>query len=241
MNGDVVDGPLAGRRVVTTREHRGDLEDRLTALGAEVLHMPSIETIDIASPSAPEPPAMLVVTSPNGARRARPWLSPTTRLVAVGDATATLLAGLAGRPVEITPADQTASGLAAVLPAAPDSDDRRMVVLRGDLAGHVVSDSARRLGWQVEEITVYETRLRPPTPEQIDAARHADAVLLASGSAAQAWSAAVAADPGPWRAVVIGPPTASVARAVGFTVIAVADPHSVPGLVAATVAAVGSA
>lgn len=236
----MVAGPLAGRCLVTTREHPGELEDRLIALGAEVLHLPSIETIDIAPPPATEPPAMLVVTSPNGARRARPWLSPTTRLVAVGDATATLLAGLAGRPVEITPVDQTASGLAAVLPVAPDSDDRRMVVLRGDLAGHVVSDTARRLGWQVDEVTVYETRLRPPTRDQIDAARHADAVLLASGSAAQAWAAAVAAGPGPWRAVVIGPPTASVARAVGFTVVAVADPHSVPGLVAATVTAFGA-
>ena len=115
-----------------------------------------------------------------------------------------------------------------------------MVILRGDLAGHVVSDTARRLGWQVEEVTVYETRLRPPTPDQIDAVRHADAVLLASGSAAQAWATAVATGPGPWRAVAIGPPTATAARAVGFTVVAVADPHSVPGLVAATVAAFGS-
>ncbi len=233
-------GPLAGRLLVTTREHRGELEDRLAGLGAEVLHLPSIETVDIAPPSPPEPPTMLVVTSPNGARRALPWLAPTTRLVAVGDATATLLAGLAGRPVEITPADQTATGLAAVLPEPPASGGGRMVILRGDLAGHVVSDTARRLGWQVEEVTVYETRLRPPTPDQIDAVRHADAVLLASGSAAQAWATAVATGPGPWRAVAIGPPTATAARAVGFTVVAVADPHSVPGLVAATVAAFGS-
>jgi uroporphyrinogen-III synthase len=232
-------GPLAGRRLVTTREHRGELEARLVDLGAEVVHIPSIETVDIDVPAVVEPPDMLIVTSPNGARRAAPWIAPGTRLAAVGDATARMLGGLAGRPVDIVPDEQTATGLAAVLPAPPPGGPRRLVVLRGDLAGSTVTDAARSRGWDTADVTVYSTRLRPPTDVEVAAAAEADAVLIASGSAARAWSDAIAARPAVWRAIVIGPPSAAVAREVGFDVIAVADPHSVPGLVAATVAAVG--
>lgn len=233
-------GPLAGRRVVTTREHRGALEVRLVELGAEVVHIPSIETVDLDVPATVDPPAMVVVTSPNGARRALPWISPHTRLAAVGEATARLLGGLAGRPVDVVPDEQTASGLAAVLPAAPTDGARRLVVVRGDLAGSTVTEAARHLGWDAEEVTVYETRLRPPSADEVERAEGADAVLIASGSAARAWSAAIGSAAGVWRAVVIGPPSAAVAREIGFEVIAVADPHSVAGLVAATVAAVGN-
>jgi len=240
MGDDPRPGALAGRLLVTTREHPGELEVRLIGLGAEVVHVPSIETIDIDVPAEVEPPDMLVVTSPNGARRASPWIGGSTRLAAVGEATGRLLSGLAGRPVDVVPDQQTAAGLARVLPPAPTDGGHRLVVLRGDLAGPTVTDAARHLGWDTEEVTVYATRLRPPGADEIAVAARADALLFASGSAALAWTGSIGNGPGTWRAVAIGPPSAAAARSVGFTVIAVADPHSVAGLVAATVAAVGA-
>jgi uroporphyrinogen-III synthase len=238
MGDDPRPGPLSGRRFVTTREHAGDLESRLVVLGADVVHVPAIETVDIVVDDPPGPPDMLVVTSPNGARRAAPWIGPATRLAAVGEATARLLSGLAGRPMAVVPDDQTAAGLAAVLPSAPRDGGRRLVVLRGDLAGPTVSAAARRLGWDTEEVTVYGTRLRRPDADGIAAAAGADAVLFASGSAARAWSG-VSGVVGR-RAVVIGPPSATAAREVGFDVVAIASVHSVPGLVTAVVDAFGA-
>ncbi|MGA1723367.1 MAG: uroporphyrinogen-III synthase, partial [Ilumatobacteraceae bacterium] len=69
------------------------------------------------------------------------------------------------------------------------------------------------------------------------AAAGADAVLLASGSAATAWADAGPIDAG--AIVAIGPTTAEAARTAGLEVTAVAEDHSIDGLVDAVVALLG--
>ena len=59
-----------------------------------------------------------------------------------------------------------------------------------------------------------------------------DALVLASGSAATSWVAALGTEAPP-IVVVIGPTTAKVARELGLKVTAVATDHSLTGLVEA--------
>ena len=234
------DAPLAGRRVVTTRAAPGVLDDRLASLGATVQHLGLIATVDVASNTEVTNAAWVVVTSPNGARRAGPWVQAnTTKLAAVGEATARVLAEVAGRAVNLVPGRASAAELCAVLPA-PESTGERLVVVRGELADDVVVEAARSLGWHVDDVVVYATTLLAPEAGEVAIAATADAVLLASGSAAQAWARAVArvgATSPP--VIVMGPPTRDVALSLGLEVLGVADPPGVDGLIVATLQAFG--
>jgi uroporphyrinogen-III synthase len=235
-----IDSPLSGRRVVTTRENRGRIEYELAALGAEVLHLPLIEVVDVEAMVPDTEIEWVVVTSPNGARRAGPFVNnPTVRLAAVGDATADVLESVAGRPVDLVPERATADDLARVLPA-PAPTSGAMVVLRGDLASDTVAVAARQTGWTVIDIIVYRTVALRPGRDVVVNAADADVVLLTSGSAARSWSSAitdagVASPP----VVVIGVPTSDVAQSVGLPVVATADPPGIDGLIAATIDALG--
>jgi uroporphyrinogen-III synthase len=240
--GAMPDAPLAGRRVVTTREAPGTLDDRLASLGATVQHLAMIATVDVVSNIDVTNAAWVVVTSPNGARRAGPWVqSNATKLAAVGDATAGVLAGIAGRSVDLVPERASAADLCAVLPA-PASTDERLVVVRGELADDVVVEAARSIGWQVDDVVVYATTLLEPATDEVATAATADVVLLASGSAAQAWANAVArAGVSSPPVIAMGPPTRDIALSLGLEVRGVAKPPGVDGLIDATLQAFGRA
>ena len=229
--------PLSGRTVVTTREHDGVLNARLRELGAEVIHMPLIATADVPVGAVPDHADWLVVTSANGARRAGPFLtSDQTRTAAVGEATAAALLAATGRPADLIPERSTAQDLVAVLPSAPERGGR-MIVLRGDRARDDVVDGARAAGWEVIDVVVYQTVAVEPDRTEVLRASSADAVLLASGSAAESWATALTAvgveSP---TVIAIGEPTATAATRVGLRVDAVADPPGVGGLIEATIA-----
>ena len=86
----------------------------------------------------------------------------------------------------------------------------------------------------MESVIAYRTVARRPSPDEVTMLTSADAVLLASGSAAAAWAEAigdVAAPP----LIAIGPVTASDAAARGLTIAHVAtspDASSVSDLLA---------
>lgn len=235
-----IDSPLSGRRVVTTREMRGRLEDQLTALGAEVMHVPLIGTVDIEARAPDIEFDWVVVTSPNGARRAGAFVAnPTIRLAAVGEATALMLESVAGRPLDLVPERATAADLAEALPA-PGPTSGAMLVLQGDLASDAISMAARRAGWTVIDLVVYRTITLRPEQDVVVNAAGADAVLLASGSAARSWSETIAGagvDSPP--VVAIGAPTTAIAESLGLPVAATADPPGIDGLIAATIDALG--
>lgn len=232
--------PLAGRRVVTTRDHPGELDALLAAAGAEVVHVPLIEIVDDdetraavrAAADALADHDWLIVTSRHGARRmgAAAAVHGHLRLAAVGTATAAELAGLAGRDVEVVPDRQTAAHLVEAMPA-PASDGERVFVGLADRAAPTLVDGLTRRGYTVTAVTAYRTRLCRPTAAERAAAVGADAVGFASGSAAIAWAEAIGAQT-PAVVVAIGPTTADAARRSGLTVTHVADDHSVAGLAA---------
>ena len=233
---------LAGRRIALTRPEPGALGDRLTTLGAQVVHVPLIAIDDPADGGAALRRALarlrsfdwLVVTSANGARRAGPaaQTEPTVRLAAVGRATAGALADAAGRPVDLVPAVERAEGLLAAFPAAPS----RVLVAQADRASRALADGLSAAGHTVEVVVAYRTVERAPTADESDALATVDAVVLSSGSAASAYASSVGTAARP-LIVTIGPVTAGAARRCGLTVAEVApspDPDTLVRILAST-------
>ena len=234
--------PLSGRRVVTTRDRRGRLDSRLAAAGADVVHVPliSIEsTHDGQLEDALERLASfdwLVVTSQHAASRVGSACADApVRLAAVGVHTADVLGRLAGRPVDVVPARQTAVGLVDAL----RGEQGRVLVAQADRAHDTLVDGLVGLGFEVEVVTAYHTVGRTPTWQERRAALSADAVGFASGSAADAWVDEMGTETPPVVAA-IGRTTAEAAEARGLKVTHVATDHDVEGLVAVIVAALGS-
>ena len=85
-------------------------------------------------------------------------------------------------------------------------------------------------GWTVTVVRPYHSAPAVPGPAEQRAARAADAVLFASGSAARAW-VAVFGTVAPPVVVAIGPQTAAGVTTAGLKVTAVAADHSLHGLV----------
>ena len=242
-----MNAPLAGRRVVTTRDVPGRLDQRLRELGAEVVHVPLIEITDPPDDGAALAAALaaidrfdwVVVTSRHGAARVAAALPAGIRTAAVGTATADVLSRLTGRPVDLVPTVQRATALVEAFADHSGVADGpwSILVAQADRAEPTLVEGLRRSGHRVEAVTAYSTRLRRPDPDELLAALDADAVAFASGSAAEAWAAAIGPRTPP-VVCVIGPTTARVARAHGLPVSAEASEHSVEGLARCVVEAV---
>lgn len=236
---------LAGRRVVVTRaaEQAGPLVELLRAEGAEVVEVPLIRIVEPADGGAALARSLaslerydwLVVTSPNGARAVREALADrplgAPQVAAVGPATAAEL----GRPVELVPERSVAEGLLEVMPSAPPGG--RVLLPQADGARAALAEGLRAAGWQVDAVEAYRTVPVDPDPGLLAEAEAADALLLASGSAARAWAAATARTPR--HVVTIGPVTSEVARDLGLKVDAEAADHSLAGLIDALTALLG--
>lgn len=242
------DRPLAGRVVVTTREHAGELDRELASLGATVVHVPLIEVADPDDGGAALRRALadlgrfdrVVVTSPNGARCVGAAVrDAAVATAAVGAATASTLSALTGRPVDLVPTRQLALGLLEAFDAHVPTPER-ILVAQADRAAVTLVDGLRERGHDVTVVTAYRTIARRPGADELRDAVHADAIVFVSGSAAASWAEALAdvvpPDPGP-LVCVIGPSTDAVARDAGLKVHVVAADHSVDGVVAALAAA----
>ncbi len=237
-------GPLAGCRVVTTRDEPGELDSILTAQGAEVVHVALIEIGDPPDGGAALEVALaglhdaewLIVTSQHGARRVAGTARrcPSVRLAAVGTATARELASGAGRPVDLVPERQTAADLLAAMPA-PDGTGR-IVLAQADRAEPLLADGLSGAGWTVDSVTAYSTRLRAPTETERTSVLAGDVLTFASGSAATAWATAIGPVTPP-IVVAIGPTTRAVALEQGLQITHVAADQSVEGLARAVAAA----
>lgn len=160
---------------------------------------------------------------------------PTTRIAAVGRATARAVAD-AGWEVDFVPAG-TSSASAMITQwcaGRTPAETGRCLVMRSDLARAVVSDELELQGYDVEVCIAYRTvgvDLDPEVAADLRAGR-LDAVLLTSLSAGrelrrQVW-------PIPERTLIasIGPGTTRDAEALGFTVGHTAHSQSVDALIA---------
>ncbi len=245
---------LAGRRVIVTREHPGELADLLAERGVEMVHVPMIGVGDAADGGDALRRELerldtfdwLVVTSREGARRVGTAAASTgARLAAVGSATARELTATSGRRVEVVPEIQRADALAAAIVDASSevTDGLRVLIAQADLATGELGEALRAAGHTVVEVTAYRTAVAEsaispePAPEVAPGVASiassvvdADAVLFASGSAVRGWISAVGHETPP-VVIAIGPSTAAVVSELGLDLTAVAADHSLEGLV----------
>ena len=222
--------------MVLTRERPGELAVKLTERGATVVHVPLIAVAEATDAGAALNDALsrldefdwLVVTSPAGSERvaAAASTAPGVRLAAVGTATAGVLEGRSGRPVDLMPSVQQAQELADAFVAHAESP-QRVLVAQADIAAPTLADELRRAGHDVTVVTAYRTVTLEPDRSAIDGA---DAVLFASGSAVEGWCRAFGTSAPP-LVVAIGPTTAATAEQLGLKVSGVAADHSLEGLV----------
>ncbi len=120
-----------------------------------------------------------------------------------------------------------------------DGSGLRVLIAQADRALSTLAEGLTERGYLVEAVTAYSTHLRRPTLEERNSAVECDAVAFASGSAAEAWAAAIGPSTPP-VVVAIGPMTASVASAANIAVTDIAAVHTVEGLFDAIVDALGS-
>lgn len=234
----IVPGSLQGRRVVVTRPEPGRLGELLEERGATVVPVPLIAVADPADGGVELREQVdrlaefdwLVVTSPAGASRVGDAArrSPAVRLAAVGASTARALTAAAGRPVDLVPDDQRGAALAEALAGLPPA---RMLLALADRAPTTLAESLAAAGHAVTTVVAYRTVPVAASEADRAAARAADALLLASGSAAESWVEQLGVS-GPPVVVAIGPSTAEVALRSGLKVDGIAADHSVTGLVA---------
>ncbi|MGA0863211.1 MAG: uroporphyrinogen-III synthase [Ilumatobacteraceae bacterium] len=226
--------PLGGRSVVITRSARQNapLRDMLSERGAEVIELPLIEIVEPDDDGVARDAALeragehdwIVVTSPNGAERAAPYLrdvSARTSVAVVGEATGRAL----GCEVSLTAEPAIADALAEQFPAGTGS----VLLVQGNLADDTLRRALVDKGWTVTKVEAYRTVHRTADRESIERARTANIVLFASGSAVRAWRDVVGSEPR--CSVAIGPSTAAAAREIGYSVAVVAEEHSLGGLV----------
>jgi uroporphyrinogen III methyltransferase/synthase len=244
--------PLFGRQIVVTRaqSQAGTLSTQLRELGARPVEVPTIRI---------EPPAdggaalrraagrlrageydWVVFSSANAVEALLGHLADArafglARIAAIGPGTADSLQA-ARLIADLVPERAVAEGLLDAFPRPPRA--RARVLLPRAAAGRdVLPDGLAATGWEVDAVTAYRTVGMSLTGSQRAAVARADAVCFASASAVGSFLAAAGdTEALPPVVVCIGPTTAAAAAAAGLEVTAVADPHTVPGLVAALVA-----
>lgn len=242
------DGRLAGRRIVITRAagQAGRLQMLLEAEGATVLPVPTIAIEDPPDGGAALRAALadvwdwVVVTSANGADRAVAAARGQAAALAVpwavvGPGTADALAQH-GIRAALVPDRFVAEGLLEVFPAPPPDRVGRVLVAQAGAARPVLAEGLRARGWEVVVVVAYRTVAATPDDDVLAAATSADAIAFTSGSSVDSYVRAAGVAALPPVVVAIGPVTATAAARHGI-VVATADPHSLEGLVEATVAA----
>jgi uroporphyrinogen-III synthase len=253
--------PLAGRRVlngkrvlVTRAAHQAaKLSDALRELGAEPVEVPVLE-IRPPADFAPLDRALrsldsydwLIFTSANTVRAlversAALGISfekiATPQVAAVGEATASA-ARDSGFTVALTPEKYVAESL---IDALADQAARKKVLLaRAEIARDVIPDALRAAGAEVDVVDAYRNVMPEAAPELLREAlkKGIDAAMFTSSSSVNhlAEAARAAGLEFPFsgvRAISIGPITSQTLRDFGCEPAAEANPHDIPGLVAA--------
>jgi uroporphyrinogen III methyltransferase / synthase len=240
--------PLFGRRVVVTRsrEQASELSDRLRALGADPVEVPTIRITDPDDGGAALRRAVdrigsydwVVLTSPNGARRLLDGLRDArdlggVKLAAIGPGTADALRR-GNLVADLVPERFVAEALLDEFPRPPGSGGR-VLLARAAVARDVLPEGLRSMGWEVDVVDAYRTVAVDITADQRDALARADVVTFTSSSTVERFVAAAGTESVPPVVACIGPVTAGTARDHGLHVDVVAEVHTIAGLVAGLV------
>jgi uroporphyrinogen III methyltransferase/synthase len=246
-----VPGPLAGKSIVVTRARAqaSQLRTMLEALGASVIEAPVLrvrfrEEDLVTDERVASRWDWIAFTSQNGVeaffaalRRAGRDARAlgTTRVAAVGDATAAALERH-GVVADFTPSQATGECLARELPRVTGA---RVLLPQGSLAGDRLADGLRARGAHIEAVVVYETHPVPLDDQLRERVARADAITFASASSARFLADALGdLRPQPAaRLVAIGEQSAVAVQAAFGRVDARASGATLPGLVAAVVEA----
>lgn len=236
---------LAGRTILITRPlaQSADLVRALERRGATAIVAPAIELVPSRSPAlrralrelADGAYEWIALTSPRTVDMLVSNLAPRevrARVAAIGEGTAEAFRRWARRDADLLPRSYTTRGLARAFPRG----DGRVLCARADIAPEGLEDALARKGWRPDRVEAYRTRLARSLPRDARDALHrgeVDAVTFTSASTVRGFVRALGASKGNPKVVCIGPVTSREARAHGFTVSAVARPHTMEGLVAA--------
>jgi uroporphyrinogen-III synthase len=247
--------PLAGRRILVTRatHQAGKLSEGLHALGAEPVEVPVLEIQPPVS-LAPLSAALgklssyqwLILTSVNAvqalAERAGQLIQPDSlKVAAVGTATAAA-ARKAGLRVDFIPESYVGESLVAGLLASSTNRvaGQRILLARAETARDVIPDALRQARAEVDIVDAYRNAMPKAAPQMLReaVARGLDAATFTSSSSATHLQDAVRIAGIEWplsgvAAVSIGPVTSGTLEELGWPPAAEADPHDVPGLIAA--------
>jgi uroporphyrinogen III methyltransferase / synthase len=254
--------PLAGRSVLVTRtrEQAHSLVDPLEALGAEVLAMPVLETVD-PEDWGPVDAAIesigtydwIVFTSTNGVDRFLHRFRErhgnysdlaSTCMAAVGSATAHRMRA-EGYPPAVVPEDFRAEGLVAAFAEMDVEKCRRVLIPRAEEAREVFPDALREMGCDVDVVVAYRTTPATPDPAILERLRAGtvDVGTFTSGAIAGAFvdvlTAAGLDAPAVMGGMVlasIGPITSEALYQMGFSADVEAAESTMGALVDAVVA-----
>ncbi len=248
--------PLEGKVVLVTRpgERAGRLSAMLRERGAVPVEAPTIRVeqvrrggrLDAAiRDTAMEAHAWVAFTSAAGVEAwfARAWelgfdaRGLRAHVAAVGSGTAEALEDHGVLP-DLVPKTFTTEALGRAFPRGSG----RVLLPRADIAPEELQAALERKGWEPVRVDAYRTRpirALPLEARRLLRAGKVDAVTFTSASTVDGYVRAAGAARGP-KVVCIGPVTARAARAAGLVVHAVARPHTLEGVVLATVRAVRS-
>lgn len=247
--------PLKGRRILVTRARHqaGKLSEGLRAMGAEPVEVPVLE-IQPPESYGPLDAALgnlqsydwLILTSGNTVQAIAERAALLTitieklarpRVAAVGAATAEAVRNIC-LDVDFMPESYVAESLLEGL--AGQLAGKRILLARAAVARDVIPDTLRGVGAVVDVVDAYRNGLPAGAPELLRGAlaKPIDAATFTSSSTAThlAQAAAEAGIAFPLAgvpAVSIGPVTSETLRELGWPPAVEADPHDIPGLIAA--------
>ena len=237
---------LAGRTILVTRpaDQSASLVKLLDQRGARTIVAPAIEVLPIRS-------AALTAALRDLAKGDFSWITITSRatvemlasrldspadvraeVAAIGDGSADAFRRWTGRAPDLVPPTFTTAGLARAFPRG----EGRVLCARADIAPEGLEVALATKGWSPTRVDAYRTRMPRILPADAREALRSgavDAVTFTSASTVRGFVGALGPVKGNPKAVCIGPVTAKEARDHGLTVSAVANPHTIDGVVAA--------
>ncbi|MBT2483727.1 MULTISPECIES: uroporphyrinogen-III synthase [unclassified Microbacterium] len=156
----------------------------------------------------------------------------STKIAAVGETTAAALQAVGYEVALVPDQDNSAEGMAEQL-IALETQPRRILALRSEIAKPVLSKLLSQAGHDVASVVAYRTVGVPVTERirrDVENGR-INAILITSGSVAEQVRAQFPHIPDDTLLAAIGPRTAKDARKAGLSVSVVADKQTVDALI----------
>jgi uroporphyrinogen-III synthase len=231
--------------VLVTRPHdqAPELVRALERRGATAIVAPAIEIVTVESAALDRAIrdlvearfAWVVLTSPRTVEALSTRMRPRevrARVAAIGEGTREAFRRWSRRDPDLVPRTFTTAALGRAFPRGRG----RVLCPRADVAPEGLEDALAAKGWSPTRVDAYRTRMPRALPAPARAALRrgeVDAVTFTSASTVRGFVRALGPTRGNPRVVCIGPVTAREARDRGLPVHAVANPHTIEGLVAA--------